>query len=197
MTEHVNTGGPAFPCECENDGREAAEGFNHDSIPAGATCQYRGMTMRDYFAAKAMNGFLVGDAILKESDTSEQWIEKTAFASYQMADAMLRARESVKAQQSEAQDAVPMQPVVISANGCVRFKENRIVSALLDHGEKTGYSMNDIARGDFTGEERMQMAQLIGYSVSGYGDLSYASRESVAKADAAAESLAAQAKQDK
>lgn len=52
-----------------------------------------GMTLRDYFAAKAMNGFLVGDAILEESDTSEQWIEKTAFASYQMADAMLRARE--------------------------------------------------------------------------------------------------------
>lgn len=93
MTQHIDTGGPAFPCVCTNDGAEETTGFNNDIIPAGTACQYRGLTMRDYFAAKAMNGFLVGDAILEESDTSEQWIEKTAFASYQMADAMLRARE--------------------------------------------------------------------------------------------------------
>jgi hypothetical protein len=35
----------------------------------------------------------------------------------------------------------------------------------------------------------MQLAQLIGYSVSGYGDLSYASRKSVRLADEIAEKL--------
>jgi hypothetical protein len=35
----------------------------------------------------------------------------------------------------------------------------------------------------------MQLAQLIGYSVSGYGDLSYASDESVARADTIARKL--------
>ena len=52
-----------------------------------------GMTLRDYFAAKAMCGYLTGDALLEQSDTAAEWIEKTAKASYEMADAMLKARE--------------------------------------------------------------------------------------------------------
>jgi hypothetical protein len=48
---------------------------------------------------------------------------------------------------------------------------------------------------DFDADERMQLAQLIGYSVSGYGDLSYASRESVERADEIADALAAHDKQ--
>lgn len=53
-----------------------------------------GLTMRDYFAAKAMQGFLADDEILADSTTASMWIVKTACASYEMADAMMKARES-------------------------------------------------------------------------------------------------------
>lgn len=46
-----------------------------------------GMTLRDYFAAKAMQAYLNGHD--RDSFTYTDW----AFASYQMADAMLEARE--------------------------------------------------------------------------------------------------------
>ena len=66
-------------------------------------------------------------------------------------------------------EQVEMQKIV---NG--RFRENKIVSHLLD----TYTDMNKLARIDFTDEDRMQFAQLIGYSVGGYGSLSYVSDES-------------------
>jgi hypothetical protein len=46
------------------------------------------MTLRDYFAAKAMQAYLNGHD--RDSFTYTDW----AFASYQMADAMLKAREA-------------------------------------------------------------------------------------------------------
>ena len=46
---------------------------------------YGGMTLRDYFAAKAMNAFLSRDG---------GTLEKDAEAAYKMADAMLKAREA-------------------------------------------------------------------------------------------------------
>ena len=60
-----NTGGPAFPTQ---------------------VASYEGMTLRDYFAAKAMQ------AMLQLGADSEAF-EEDAEMSYQMADAMLRARE--------------------------------------------------------------------------------------------------------
>ncbi len=59
------TGGPAFPSV-----------FDHD----------RGMTLRDYFAAKAMQGIL--------ADPSTPEIMDIAGAAYEMADAMLKARQA-------------------------------------------------------------------------------------------------------
>jgi hypothetical protein len=85
--------------------------------------------------------------------------------------------------------AFPMQPIVKTASGVIRFAENRIVSALLDFAGPRGMDMNAIARMLFTEEERMQFAQLIGYSVSGYGSLSYASEESVDLADSIANQI--------
>lgn len=87
MTQHINTGGPAFPCVCTNDGYEETTGFNHDVIPAGTTCQYRGLTMRDWFAGKAMQSLL--------SNTIGT-IDDDARNAYAIADAMLRAREGAK-----------------------------------------------------------------------------------------------------
>lgn len=67
----------------------------------------------------------------------------------------------------------PIQPLVEDARGITRFKENKIVSDLLDKASEHGFDMNKIALGGYAKEDRRQFAQLIGYSLSGYGDLSY------------------------
>jgi hypothetical protein len=66
------TGGPAYPTT------QYANGIS----PSGHS---QGMTLRDYFAAKAMLGLLTSTRISKPD-----WI---ANDSYEMADAMLKARE--------------------------------------------------------------------------------------------------------
>lgn len=66
---NTNTGGPAFPRPGD---------FNPQI----------GMTLRDYFAAKAMQGLLIGIESGKEHQAA--LIPKIA---YDMADAMLKARE--------------------------------------------------------------------------------------------------------
>jgi len=66
---NTNTGGPAFPYENR---------YEHE-----------GMTLRDYFAAKAMQGLLASlpsDTTLYDSNVAK-W-------SYEMADAMLKAKEA-------------------------------------------------------------------------------------------------------
>ena len=68
----LNTGGPAFPLV-----REWAAGpWEHEA----------GMTLRDYFAAKAMAGFLATE------NFSNHYAAGIATAAYHMADAMLKAR---------------------------------------------------------------------------------------------------------
>lgn len=48
---------------------------------------HRGMTLRDYFAAKALQNFR--DQIGSQSD--QEWFDKVAEGAYRMADAMLKA----------------------------------------------------------------------------------------------------------
>ena len=74
----------------------------------------------------------------------------------------------------------PIQPLEKDKHDTVRFKPNAIVSYLLDNG---GVDMNDLAVIDFTQEDREQFAQLIGYSLSGYGDLGYVSNATYDAAD--------------
>ncbi len=50
------------------------------------------MTVLDYFAAQAMVGLLTGDAVINESDTSVEWLNKTAVAAYEVATAMMKER---------------------------------------------------------------------------------------------------------
>ena len=70
-----NTGGPAFP------------------VPGLHRGEYNnGMTLRDYAAFKAMQGFLMDDALHKEASTAPEWLKSIADASYELADAMLKAR---------------------------------------------------------------------------------------------------------
>jgi hypothetical protein len=69
---NTNTGGPAFPIVIEHEKYVHAEG----------------MTLRDYFAAKALQGMLAengGGAVRNET---------LAEFAYDIADAMLKAREA-------------------------------------------------------------------------------------------------------
>jgi len=79
-----------------------------------------------------------------------------------------------------------MQVIEYDKDGVIRFRRNHIVRHLLDNGP---FDMNDIACGKFSRQDQEQFAQLIGYSVSGFGDLSYASPRVVRNADAIANAL--------
>ena len=57
------------------------------------------------------------------------------------------------------------------ARGALRFRTNEIVRFLLDAGP---FGLNDLAKIPFSDDDRRQFAQLIGYSVDGYNELSYA-----------------------
>lgn len=80
----------------------------------------------------------------------------------------------------------PMQRIEHDDKGVIRFRSNKIIEDLFMRG---ALDLNQIACAKYDEEDRMQLAQLLGYSVSGYGDLSYASRKSVRKADKRAEKL--------
>jgi hypothetical protein len=70
----MNTGGPAFPINAN----ESAD-----------RCIYTGMTLRDYFAAKAMQALCVETLIASKLNT--QLLANNAYA---VADAMLSQRET-------------------------------------------------------------------------------------------------------
>jgi len=77
----LDNGGPAFP---------VADPFacNAPKTMAEALRIANGMTLRDYFAAKAMQGSLAG----KTFDFEE--IELEAKMAYEISDAMLKARQA-------------------------------------------------------------------------------------------------------
>lgn len=64
----------------------------------------------------------------------------------------------------------PIQPIVTDEHGVERFQGNSIVRHLLDMCPD---DLNDLARLDFPQADWEQFAQLIGYSVSGFKELSY------------------------
>lgn len=62
-------------------------------------------------------------------------------------------------------------PLVTDDFGIKRFKKNRIVEYLLDHGP---FDMNHVySLPGITDAERAQFAQLIGYSADGFASLPY------------------------
>ena len=77
MNDTTNNGGPAFPASYYTDDGEWAK--------------RDGMTLRDYFAAKAMHQFLSGAVLPVGFDASEQ-LAMIAARAYETADAMLEAR---------------------------------------------------------------------------------------------------------
>lgn len=66
----------------------------------------------------------------------------------------------------------PLQPLYRDSDGVIRFESNKIVKALLATGK---LCLNDIAQLDFSQEDREQFAQLIGYPLSDFEELSYVS----------------------
>jgi hypothetical protein len=67
----------------------------------------------------------------------------------------------------------PIQPLESDSHGVLRFKRNAIVEQMLEWGREHGHDLNKIAMMDFSNEDRQQFAQLIGYSLDGYSELSY------------------------
>jgi hypothetical protein len=61
--------------------------------PAGVShITEQGMTLRDYFAAKAMHSLRIEDAILHNEDCDFSTIDEIAESAYSQANAMLKAR---------------------------------------------------------------------------------------------------------
>ena len=77
-----NTGGPAFAQQLESN----RDGF---AITGG-------MTLRDYFAAQAMQGLIAHEERAKQigSHNLGDFDERVAVAAYRYASAMLKAREA-------------------------------------------------------------------------------------------------------
>lgn len=73
MSAPINTGGPAFPLPPVS---------HHGKVVAITEGSAQGMTLRDYFAARAMQEMKWHDE------------DHAAQACYEIADAMLRAREA-------------------------------------------------------------------------------------------------------
>ncbi len=84
MTTH-NNGGPAFPSGIVRKSRRAHDPGADFHVTDFTEPRNAGMTLRDYFAAKAMPVFLVN---------TETSLAEDAKNAYAMADAMLKARET-------------------------------------------------------------------------------------------------------
>lgn len=88
----------------------------------------------------------------------------------------------------------PMQQMQFDDDGVLRFHKNAIVRFLADTSQ---FDMNKLAVMPFTDEDRMQFAQLIGYSVDGYHELSYVSDKSYEESEAAAQEIRKKKKRSK
>lgn len=91
MSNTKNNGGPAFPCEA----REMSN-MNDGAREVMITTKKSGMTLRDYFAAKAMASMLVGrtpQELLSLYSYGADGRSKVAIDAYLFADTMLKARE--------------------------------------------------------------------------------------------------------
>lgn len=82
----------------------------------------------------------------------------------------------------------PMQKIVMTESGVIRFTENKIVSHLLDAYPGGLNALVAKFRNDESVDDYEQLMMLIGYSVSGFGDLDL-NRRTIATADQMAQRL--------
>jgi hypothetical protein len=84
----IKDGGPAFPVSTREAGAPNESAYGHQD--GYDTWQFGGLTMRDYFAAKAMQGLIAASG---DSNGVVDYAENPiADSAYAMADAMIRAR---------------------------------------------------------------------------------------------------------
>jgi hypothetical protein len=120
------------------------------------------------------------------------WFAYVAVCSMGLADHVIRwfdrsrketKRERIKMDEpSKASFTRPLQPLIYR-DGVFRFESNAIVCYLLEFARAHGVGMNELAVMNFSREDREQFAQLIGYSLSGFSELSYVSNETYEAAD--------------
>ena len=111
-------------------------------------------TFDEYWDEKATAGVYVGEYLLANKANSTEQPPK----------------ESTCSQVGVERLVMPLQPLIHDKHGVLRFKENKIVRYLLDNG---GIDMNKLAMQGFDDSDSEQFAQLIGYSLSGFAELSY------------------------
>lgn len=80
MSTTLKDGGTAFPAPHSIDGNWVREPL----------AEYRGMSLRDYFAGQALVGSMASDTAMPSNPDNA----KRAAACYEIADAMLKAREN-------------------------------------------------------------------------------------------------------
>lgn len=85
-----------------------------------------------------------------------------------------------------AKAKLPLQPLYIDKHKVVRFRENKVLEALREAAAQRGFTLNDLAVMDLPREDWQQFAQLIGYSLSGYSELSYVTDKAYERAAKAA-----------
>jgi hypothetical protein len=85
---------PAFPTIWENDGDMNNSAPDGAVVPPGGLRHMQGMTMRDYFAAAALQGLIVtAPGALSETANDDKPGSLIVMAAYEFADAMLKERE--------------------------------------------------------------------------------------------------------
>lgn len=87
----TNNGGPAFPAGYISKTRPAHDPGADFRVTAMSEPAQKGMSLRDYFAAKAVCGLIASDAF--HGILYQQRPDAAAAFAYEVADAMLAARE--------------------------------------------------------------------------------------------------------
>ena len=88
---------PAFPVVTRDTYEDNSNKFGHQF--SNSTWQYPGITVRDYFAAKAMQGDIasmvdpIGERCGLQIDLPDENLNRLATLYYRMADAMMKVRE--------------------------------------------------------------------------------------------------------
>lgn len=77
-------GGPAYPVDTRRESAENGGEYGHQT--GNTTWQFPGMSMRDYFAAKAMAAYIAADELYSIP------CRELAISAYEISDAMLAER---------------------------------------------------------------------------------------------------------
>jgi hypothetical protein len=94
----------------------------------------------------------------------------------------------------------PRQPIGLDTEHVARFKTNKLIRWMLKQGEEgKKFDLNTIGRvaasgREFSWDDCVQVWQQLGYSVSGFGELSFVPKDEVDACDRIAEELLAKEK---